>query len=106
MAYNETLRKELMSRFRDPSLLELAFDRAIRDLRNHDITSEEYARKLDVAIKLHRMISDEKSSYVSRDVMASIGANLLGIFMIIKHEHVNVITSRAMNWVMKPFTRF
>ena len=94
-----------MSRWRDSTQLELAFDRAVRDLKNHDITSEEYARKLEVAIKLHKMISEEKSSRVSKDVMASIGANLLGIFMIIKHEHVNVITSRAMNWVMKPFTK-
>jgi hypothetical protein len=95
-----------MSRWRDQTQLELAFDRAVRSLKSNDITSEEYARKLDVAIKLHKMISEEKSSYVSKDVMASIGANLLGIFMIIKHEHVNVITSRAMNWVMKPFTKF
>jgi hypothetical protein len=95
-----------MSRFRDSSPLELAFDRAVRDLKNHDILSEEYARKLDVAIKLHKMISEEKSSNVSKDVMASIGANLLGIFMIIKHEHVNIITSRALYWIGKPFTRF
>jgi hypothetical protein len=95
-----------MSRFRDSSPLELAFDRAIRDLKNYDMASEEYAQTLEVAIKLHKMIEIEKSSYVSKDVMASVGANLLGIFMIIKHEHVNVITSRAMNLIMKPFTRF
>lgn len=106
MAYNETLRKELMFRFRDLSPLELAFDRVVRDLKNHDITSEEYARKLEAAIKLHKMISEEKSSYVSKDTMASVGANLLGIFMVIKHENVNVITSRAFGLIMKPFTRF
>lgn len=95
-----------MSRFRDSTQLELAFDRAVRNLKNYDISSEEYARALDVAIKLHKMISEEKSSYLSKDTMASVGANLLGIFMIIRHENVNVITSRAMNWVMKPFTKF
>ena len=95
-----------MFRFRDPTHLELAFDRAIRDLKHHDIASEEYARKLEVAIKLHKMIEEEKSSYVSKDVMAMIGANLLGLIMIIKHEEFNVINARAMSWVMKPFTRF
>lgn len=95
-----------MSWFKDSSHLELAFDRAVRDLKSHEITSEEYARKLEVAIKLHKMIMEERSSSVSKDTMAMIGANLLGIFMIIKHEHVNVITSRAMNWVIKPFTKF
>jgi hypothetical protein len=95
-----------MFRFRDSSQLELAFDRAVRDLRNHDITSEEYARKLDAVVKLHRMIMEDKSSHLSPDVMANVGANLLGLVMIIKHEQFGVITSRAFGWFMKPFTRF
>ena len=95
-----------MSRWRDQTHLELAFDKAVRDLNRHEIGSEEYAKRLEMVIKLHKMVTEEKSSYLSKDTMASIGANLLGIFMIIKHEHVNVITSRAMNWVMKPFTKF
>jgi len=39
---------------------------------------------------------------VSRDTLAVIGANLLGILMIIKHENVNVITSRAMGLILSP----
>lgn len=95
-----------MFRFRDSSQLELAFDRTVRDLKHHSVTSEEYRITLEVAIKLHEMISKEKSSYLSKDTMASVGANLLGIFMVIKHENVNVITSRAFNLIMSPFTRF
>ncbi len=95
-----------MSWFRDSTHLELAYDRAVRELKNYDIFSEEYAKTLDVAIKLHKMMAEDKSSYLSKDTMAAVSANLLGIFMIIKHENVNVITSRAMNWVMKPFTKF
>lgn len=106
MAYNETLRKELMFGFKDQSQLELAFDRTIRDLKHHAVTSEEYRITLEVAIKLHEMISKEKQSYLSKDTMASVGANLLGIFMVIKHENVNVITSRAFNLIMLPFKRF
>jgi hypothetical protein len=95
-----------MSRFRDSTPLEIAYDRAIRDLNSQEIGSEEYAKRLEMVIKLHKMLTEEKSSYLSKDTMASVGANLLGIFMIIKHEQFNVITSRAMNWVMRPFTRF
>lgn len=95
-----------MSRFRDSTQLELAYDKAVRDLNLHEIGSDEYAKRLDVVIKLHKMMIEEKSSYLSKDTMASVGANLLGIFMIIKHEQMNVITSRAFGWIMKPFTRF
>jgi hypothetical protein len=106
MAYNETLRKELMSRFRDSTQLERAYDKAVRDLNLHELGSEEYAKRLEVVIKLHKMVLEEKSSYLSKDTMATIGANLLGIVMIIKHEQFNVIASRALYWIGKPFTRF
>jgi hypothetical protein len=33
--------------------------------------------------------------------MLIVGANLLGILLIIKHEHLNVITSRAITMVLK-----
>lgn len=95
-----------MSRFRDSTQLELAYDKAVRDLNRHEIGSEEYAKRLEMVNKLHKMVMDEKSSYLSKDTMASVGANLLGIIMIIKHEQFNVITSRAFSWVMRPFTKF
>ena len=92
----------MISRFREPSSLELEVDRAVRELMNHPIGSEDYVRTLDAIVKLHKMKEEEKSSFVSRDTLAIVGTNLLGILMIIKHENVNVITSRAMNLVMKP----
>lgn len=95
-----------MSRFRDSTPLELAFDRAIRDLKNYSVTSEEYRITLEVADRLHKMITNEKSSYLSKDAMASIGANLLGILMVIKHEQFNVIGGRAFGLIMRPFTKF
>lgn len=86
-----------------PSPLEIAFDDAIRELANHQEDSKEYATILERAIKLHTMKEeDKKSSTVSKDTLAVVGANLLGILMIIKHENVNVITSRAMNLLLKP----
>ena len=85
-----------------PSLIDMALDRAIREMNRHEIGSTEYAKRLDIVIKLHKMKEEEKPSFVSKDTMAIIGANLLGIFMIIQHEHVNVIASKAMNLVLKP----
>lgn len=87
---------------RKPSSLELAHDRAIRDLEDQAVASEGYVERLDIVARLHRMLEEEKSHLLSRDTMAVITANLLGILMIIKHEHVNVIVSRAMSLVIKP----
>ena len=82
--------------------IEEELERAIACLKTSLIDSEEYAKMLTSAERLHGMLDEEKkSSSVSRDVLANIGANLLGIFMIIKHENVNVITSKALNFVIR-----
>ena len=87
---------------REPTHLEIEVDRAVRELKNHPIGSEEYVKTLDSIVKLHKMKEEEKPKFVSRDTLVLVGANLLGIMMIIRHEHMNVITSRAMNMVIKP----
>jgi hypothetical protein len=92
----------MFTRKRSPSLLENERDRAIRTLRTHETGSEEYVKTLEMVTKLHNMKESEKPSHVSKDTLAVVSANLLGIFMIIKHEHVNVITSKAMNLLIKP----
>jgi hypothetical protein len=82
-------------------LLESELEHQLKALKNHAGGSEEYAKTLSHVERLHDMI-DEKHSIVSKDALLNVGANLLGIFMIIKHEHVNVITSKALSFVIRP----
>lgn len=84
------------------SSLEIVTERAIRELNNHPVGSEEYVRTLDQVVKLHKMREEEKSASVSKDTLIVAGTNLLGIIMIIKHEFLNVITSRALSLILKP----
>jgi hypothetical protein len=91
-----------MFRSREITLLERITDRATRELNNHPIGSEEYVRTLDVVIKLHKLREEETPKTVSKDTLLIVVANLLGIFMIIKHENVNVVTSKAMGLLLKP----
>ena len=87
---------------RETSDLDFAVNKAIRSLNSHDVHSDEYAKTLDMIVKLHKMKMEETSKFVSRDTLAIVGSNLLGILMIIKHENVNVITSKAMSLILKP----
>lgn len=83
------------------SPLEVAVNRVIHDLNNHEIGSEEYQKSLDALAKLHKMREEEKSS-VSKDTLVLVAANLLGLIMVISHERVNVITTRAFSMLLKP----
>jgi hypothetical protein len=82
--------------------LENAANKALLDLNNHAIGSEEYQKSLDALIKLHKLKEEEKPSSVSKDTLVVVAANLLGLLMVIKHERVNVITSRAFGMLLRP----
>ena len=82
--------------------LEVAVNRAIRSLNVYEAGSEEYREALDALVKLHKMKEDEKPKPVSKDTMLVVGANLLGIIMIISHERVNVVTSKALGVLLRP----
>lgn len=84
------------------SPLEDAVNRLVNDLNNHEIGSEEYQKSLDALTKLHKMKVEEKPSSVSKDTLVIVAANLIGLFMVIRHERINVITTRAFSMLLKP----
>lgn len=87
-------------------LLEEEISRGLRELKFHEATSTEYQKRMDRLVQLYRMKEEEKSSFgVSKDNLAVVFGNLMGILMIIKHEHVNVISSRAIQLLLRPFTK-
>lgn len=91
-----------MSKSTERLLLESEIARAIRVLKTYTVGTEEYAKALDHVVTLHKMLVEDKPNQVSKDTMAVVGANLLGIVLVIKHEFVNVISSRAMSLLLSP----
>lgn len=86
-------------------LLEEEINRNLAQLKFHEATSEEYQKRMDRLVQLYRMKEEEKSKFGSKDTLAVVFGNLVGIFMIIKHENVNVIVSRAMQLIHMPTPR-
>ena len=89
-------------RVKEQTKLETETDRVFTRLATQQIDSEEYAKTLECAIKLQKMKEEEKPSQLHPDAILIAATNILGILLIIRHEHVNVITSRAMNLVRQP----
>lgn len=87
---------------KEQSFIDAAIERAFAKLSEYDVTSTEYSKTLDGITKLHKMKEEERPSELSRDTMLLVAANLVGILLIIRHEHVNVISSKAMNTLMRP----
>ena|SRR4249919_1471088 len=83
-------------------MIEDELEKAILYLPTISGDPEDFAKKLAIVERLHKMVpKEEKADSVSKDTIAVIGANLLGILMIIKHENVNVIASKALGFVAR-----
>ena len=87
---------------RHQRMLESELDRALTRLKTEMPNSEDYTKMLSLVERLHELLDKETPDVVSKNTLLIVGGNLLGIILILKHENLNVITSRAINFVLRP----
>lgn len=93
----------MFTRTLDDSKLDILIDSCIREMQESYIeSSEEYAQIMDQLVKLYKIKSESRLPRVSPDTLALIGGNLLGILMILRYERIDIITSKATNFILKP----
>lgn len=87
--------------FRSPrkTKLEVEIDTQLTRLRENVNDPKEYDQILARIEALHRM--QDKPNRVSAETWALIGANLLGIVIIITHEYHHPITTKAFSLATK-----
>lgn len=85
------------------SKLDEAIEAAFEQL-NGMVAYEEgtaYTKQLDTIERLMKFKQMEKPERLSRDTLAMVAGNLLGIIIIVGHERAHVVTSKALNFVLK-----
>jgi hypothetical protein len=87
---------------RRKSQLDIEIEIKLDELRMNTNDDEEYDKILAQLERLYKMKEKERPNRVSADTWALIGANLLGILIIITHEYTNPITTKAVNFAIKP----
>lgn len=83
------------------SKLDEEFDACLDEMSSVSTASEEYDKMVRNLERLHRLKMEEKCRKVSPDTKAVIAGNLLGILLILGYEKANVITSKALGFVLK-----
>jgi hypothetical protein len=81
--------------------IEKEIDSVLDVMRTYTANSHEYtdmARNLEM---LYKAKSHETCSRISPDVIATVAGNLLGIVLILGYEKANIITSKALGFVLK-----
>lgn len=109
MPYNETPTEGTalidLSNFKPtpkPSDLEKEIARLFALLASiEEVNSEQYDKVSDQLAKLYKLKEVDSKSRVSKDALVGAAANLAGIFIITQHEHLHIITSKALGFVGK-----
>lgn len=83
------------------SALDRAITEAIKQLDSVPAYSDEYNKIVNQIVTLNAQRSLSNSRRVSPDTMAIVIGNLVGIALIVGHERANVVTSKALNFVLK-----
>ncbi len=77
-------------------------DELYADLRGRDAHTKEYGIVSDQLQKLMRLKADiQAKTRVDANTVALIAANLIGIILILQHERIHVIGSKALSFVGK-----
>lgn len=84
-------------------LIEAEINSIVESIGPLDPSSDEYKKTLDSLAALER-IKHQQHWWSNFDTGALIGAgaNILGIVLILNHERLNVVSSKAMNLLHKP----
>lgn len=63
--------------------------------------SEKFNEMNEQLEKLYAMKKSNRSSRISPDTLLTVAGNLAGIALILQHERLHVVTSKALSFVMK-----
>lgn len=76
-------------------------DRALTELSKHPIESEEYANAIKNIDVLCTARAQKATDVPSIDTILMVAANLLGIIVVLNYEQTHILTSKAMNFIIK-----
>ena len=92
----------MFTRPKTKSKLQIEMDELVLALKYHERTSNQYHDIVEKLSKLHKIQQDNKPESINPNTALTVAANLIGIAMILRHEHLNVVTSKALSFVIKP----
>lgn len=90
-----------ITRKKKQSKLEEEINSVLEEMSVLDKDSEEYETMLGNLETLYKAKSYEKPSGISADTLLIVGGNLVGIYLILNYEKLNIISSKAIGFVLK-----
>lgn len=77
-------------------------DAVLSSMNGEGVDSDKYPKLMSYLERLNKLKQQDKLPRVSRDTIALIAGNLLGIVMIVMYEQKHVMTSKAFGQIIRP----
>ena len=85
----------------DPDGLDVLIAKVTEELEACDTDAEHYPVLLSYLERLNKLKAEKKPKKMSRDTMAVVGGNLLGVLIIVAYESAHVITTKALGTLIR-----
>ena len=81
--------------------LDLAIEGVFSEMAGYDADSKEYKKMVARLTELYAIKASNAPDRVSKETMTIVLGNVLGIVLILHYEKLNVVTSKALNFLFK-----
>lgn len=86
----------------EPTPVDDQIDAVIKEMDVKGVNSEEYPKLMSYLERLNKLKTITRRPPVSRDTVALIAGNLLGILLIVAYEQKHVMTSKGFSQIIRP----
>jgi len=90
-----------ITKLHEKTRLEQEIDNIHDKLNIDGMNPIEYTAMSEHLLRLYEAKNKETSRRISPDAVAAIAGNLLGIALILKYEKLDIITSKAISFIIK-----
>lgn len=77
-------------------------ENVIEEMHRKGVLSDDYPALMTHLERLHEIKVKERQDPVSRDTLAMIAGNLMGILLIVAYEQKHVMTSKGLTQIIRP----
>ena len=83
------------------SKLDLAIDVLLGEMLEPGYAADDWAKMIEQQTKNYQLKEQDSRSRPSADTLLIVGANIVGIILIIGHERASIITTKALGFIMR-----
>ena len=86
----------------EPTPVDELIEAVLEEMRTYGPAAPEYESLMTKLERLYEVKAKNKPKPISRDTLAIVAGNLLGILLIVAYEQKHVLSSKGMTQIIRP----